>query len=261
MRRDVAGDCGFGLDLAGYTTEKSSFVVIERSSGKATFLSSIFSERHETNNDLAPLVQEEVSILKRCMQFGSVAVDIPIDLQGLPDPIFKEKVWQLTLRSIDQKKSGRPPLADRIGAPVARFQQIMRVGNFFDELGGKLFETYPVATLRQLYGRSDRDVKDYKNTRKEKKQRAEEARQNLCKKLKIQYEANGVIGHDDLDAIICAVVALADDCECTADQYGLPKEKMPNGYRLLNRIPFDPIVVSRMPIKFDEWINDRKRLV
>jgi hypothetical protein len=95
-------------------------------------------------------VEAEALALKQCLGLGRVAGDVPIDLQNLLVPDQAVAIWELTRRPIDKKLNAMPPLADRIGAPVARFSAIMRAGDFHDRLGEDLFETYPAENLRRL---------------------------------------------------------------------------------------------------------------
>src|SRR5215210_2498358 len=144
---------GFGIDLAGYTTGKTAvaFVDIQGTSVEATLLrGSALSKKRRSDASLSQVLAEEVADLRRCFAIGPLAVDIPIDLQGLPDPPNPESIWQLTLRPIDKAVKAMPAFADRIGAPAARFAAIMRAGNFEPLLGEKLFEAYPAGTLKRL---------------------------------------------------------------------------------------------------------------
>jgi hypothetical protein len=137
---------GFGLDLSGYTTNKTSLAAVVGIGDQAeAFLlrNSAFSTRRTTDIRVRDAVGVEALALKQCLALGAVAVDIPIDLQNLLAPDQAAAIWELTRRPIDKKLNAMPPLADRIGAPVAHFSAIMREGNFRDRLGNGLFETYP----------------------------------------------------------------------------------------------------------------------
>jgi hypothetical protein len=81
-------------------------------------------------------------------------VDVPIDLQGLPNVEKPTKLWHLTKRQVDWDQQALAPLADRLGAAVARFAYLHRQLKVLpggDPLGKKLFETYPAASLRNLW--------------------------------------------------------------------------------------------------------------
>lgn len=232
---------GFGLDLAGYTTGKSSLAVIEirEKIGRATVLSnSCFAKKRGTNDYLEPIVAEEVEALSECLKLGNVAVDIPIDLQNLTRPEAAKKVWQLTHRAVDKaisnkliKKDGLAPIADRIGYPLARFQRIMDCGSFFTDLGKRLFETYPKAVLVSLGLDSER----YKASKGKDKCR------EICERLNIKENLND----DDLDAIVCAIVAAAStEHICSNADFNLSAEEIPRGYRIIKSNPTDKILVE-----------------
>jgi len=144
---------GFGIDLAGYTTGKTSLAVIEITGrrAEATLLrGSALLLKRESSDAVKEILRQEAAVLRRCLAIGPVAVDIPIDLQDLTNADRAEYIWQLTRRPIDWAMRAMPPLADRIGAPTKRFAAIMREGKFADLLGERLFEAYPDGTLRTL---------------------------------------------------------------------------------------------------------------
>ncbi len=229
---------GFGIDLAGYTTGKTSFAAArwQGESVEATLFShSVFSAnaRHQTTEPIAPVLAEEARTLRRCFAIGPVAVDVPIDLQDLLAPQRAGRIWELTLRPIDQALGAMRPLADRIGSPVARFGAIMRAGAFDDLLGRSLFETYPAGTWL-LSGVMSKGYKG-KN--------GESACADLCARLNI---TPALPDDDAIDAVIVAVTAAADashlvsDAEFAERLRGLGGEKrydLPKGYRLLKRRP------------------------
>jgi hypothetical protein len=229
---------GFGIDLAGYTTGKTSFAAArwQGESVEATlFSNSVFSAnvRHQTAEPIAPALAEEVQTLRRCFAVGPVAIDVPIDLQELLTPQRASRIWELTLRPIDQVLGAMRPLADRIGSPVARFRAIMRAGAFDDLLGQSLFETYPAGTWLL----NDVVSKGYKG------KNGGTACADLCARLNI----TPALSNDDaIDAVIVAVTAAADadhlasEAEFAERLRGLGPDKryeLPRGYRLLKRFP------------------------
>jgi hypothetical protein len=174
---------------------------------------------------------------------GPVAVDIPIDLQGLPCPPDPEYIWQLTRRPIDYVVNAMPAFADRIGAPVARFAAIMREGNFDAHLGDDLFEAYPAGTLKVLKIKAGR----YKGPK------GAQALTSLCTTLKIEPH---VKTDDDIDAIICAITA-ATPSNGLFDVKSLNiKGSMPRGFRIPENLTFDKIQVTHQP--FEAWMQGRK---
>jgi Protein of unknown function (DUF429) len=236
---------GFGIDLAGYTTGKTSLAVVEIDGKRAiaTLLrGSALSAKRASSSPLKEILTQEAAVVWRCLTIGPVAVDIPIDLQDLAGPDHAEFVWQLTRRPIDRAVGAMPPLADRIGAPVARFAAIMREGNFAGLLGERLFEAYPAGTLKML----KIEASGYKN------EDGVEALNSLCKTLKIEP---AVDRDDDIDAIICAITAAAP-ADAIHDATALKVEgSMPKGFRITKSLSFDRIEVR--VASFDAWMAAR----
>jgi predicted RNase H-like nuclease len=236
---------GFGIDLAGYTTGKTAVAVveIEGRSIKATLLrGSALSKKRESKASLDQALSEEVADLRRCFAIGPVAVDIPIDLQGLPNPPDCKYIWQLTLRPIDREVGAMPAFADRIGSPVARFAAIMREGNFDALLGERLFEAYPAATLKML------DIK----ARRYKGPKGAQALESLCKTLKIEPSVDS---DDDIDAIICAITAAAPT-ERVREAGTFNIDQIPRGFRIPKSLSFDEIRLATAD--FDAWMEGRE---
>jgi hypothetical protein len=193
-------------------------------------------------------VKAEAHALKQCLDLGPVAVDIPIDLQNLLAPAAAEVIWELTHRPVDKKLRAMAPLADRIGAPVARFSAIMRDGGFSDRLGKDLFEAYPAENLRRL-GFSG----NYKAKSPEKLSEKHAECERLCRYLAIDREWHN---DDDLDAIICAITAVASkDALASANELGLDLDRLPKGFRILKRNPFNSIALTEQD--FSTWFARR----
>ena len=77
----------------------------------------------------------------------------------------------------------------------------------------------------------------------------------LCGKLKIEPR---LTNDDDIDAIICAITAVAtDDHLCKAEDYGV--DCVPRGFRLLKEYPFEEIRVTEA--RFSEWMDSREKLI
>jgi hypothetical protein len=241
---------GFGIDLAGYTTGRSAVAAIEAKGDRVAeavlLRNSHLTLKHSSNALAQNVIHGDTECLRRCLALGPVAVDIPIDLQDLPSRSKTVKLWALTLRPIDKKLGAMPPFADRIGAPVARFAAMMRLGNFDPALGISLFETYPAATWKKLRI----DAGKYKT------KDGHTARIALCNSLKV---APHIGNHDDIDAIICAVTAVAPtEIMCTKADLGLDLEELPRGYRILKALPFDRVRVTNANADFDEWMTSRE---
>jgi hypothetical protein len=236
---------GFGIDLAGYTTGKTSLAVVEIAGrrAKATLLrGSALSVKRESSAALKEILRQEAAVLRRCLAIGPVAVDIPIDLQDLNNPDRAEYIWQLTLRPIDRAVRAMPPLADRIGAPAARFAAIMREGKFAGLLGKTLFEAYPAGTLKTLKIRAN----GYKGAS------GTAALDSLCKTLKVEPR---VSSDHDIDAIICAITAAAPaDAVHDGKTLGV-QGRMPKGFRIPKGLSFDRIETAEA--RFDAWMAER----
>jgi hypothetical protein len=234
---------GFGIDLAGYTTGKTSLAVVnvQGHSAQATLLrGSALSKKRKGTDLLREALKEEVAVLRRCLAIGPVAVDIPIDLQGLPSPTNAERIWQLTRRPVDHVVNAMPAFADRIGAPVARFGAIMREGNFEHCLGETLFEAYPAATLKMLKINAGR----YKGSN------GAQSLSKLCAVLNLKPP---VENDDDIDAIICAIAA-ATPIEVIHEAASFEIEgPLPRGFRIPKSLAFEKIEV--VTSSFEAWMQ------
>lgn len=252
---------GFGLDLAGFSNHRGTVLAeieVEDSQARVILLTkSPFSRRLNYGNFVSRLRDETVA-LKALIEIGPIAVDVPIDLQGLPLEHVVEP-WELTKRPVDKVLDGLPPLASWLGACVARFAAIMPSDLRQKELGVRIFETYPAASLQRLFGKNDSDVTRYKLADKKKVEVAAGARRRLFERLGVECDGPA-LNHDELDATICALAAIATpDQLMTEKEYGLPGRKaLPTGYRVLNKAgPFEHIRVSRKP--FDAWRVENSR--
>src|SRR5688500_4705767 len=71
---------GFGIDLAGYSTGKTSLAVVKIALGscEATLLrDSALSMKRTGDTQLEEALEADIAVLKRCLAVGRVAVDIP----------------------------------------------------------------------------------------------------------------------------------------------------------------------------------------
>ncbi len=224
---------GFGLDLTGYTTNKTclSAVEAEGKTAHATLLSgTVFSLLHKSSSRLAPVLAQEVKIINDCAKRGSVAVDVPIDLQSLVGSELPEQIWALTCRPVDKELRALRPLADRLGSAVARFKAIRATDGFEPILGKNLFETYPAASLRA----SGCSTENYKQDT----EAGEPARSAICQHLNFDVLD---LTDDEIDSIVCALTAVE-----AADDAPLQRDQMPKGYVLLKSPPpFEKVSVKR----------------
>jgi hypothetical protein len=240
---------GFGIDLAGYTTGHTALAAVTVGDAHADVVllrKSPMSGRRRTAELLADAVAVDLAALKKCLALGPVAVDIPIDLQGLPCPSHAKAIWELTLRPVDKTQRAMAPFADRIGSPVARFCAVMRTGELYPEVGRTIFETYPAATWRQLRLESG----NYKS------KEGAAARAVLCRSMNI---ASDLDTDHDIDAVVCALTAVADDAFlCSPDMLCEPADALPRGYRILKSWPFESIDVTIE--YFESWLAANGRV-
>jgi hypothetical protein len=210
---------GFGLDLAGFSNHHGTILAkiqAEESEAKVILLTGSPFSRRLGDGNFADRLKNETVTLKDLIEIGPIAVDVPIDLQGLPLQHVVEP-WELTKRPVDEAFDGLAPLASWLGACVARFAAIVPSDLRQKELGVRIFETYPAASLQQRFGRNDPDVKQYKLADTKKADVAAVARQKLCQRLRI--ECNGLpLNHDELDAVICALAAVATPDQLLAEK-------------------------------------------
>ena len=252
----------FGIDLAAYGSKAGTVLAAAKLDGghmKVALISdSSFARTRKGASDLLSQVEEECSELTRLTNLGPVAIDVPIDLQGLPSPRDITRTWELTRRPIDRAFGALAPLADKLGYCVARFQKLIKSCPQC-KVGQTIFETYPAASLQMC----DLPYKRYK--------RGDESvglRRRIADDLGIRGPSSGPeLTHDELDAVICAIAsAIQDDCLLEGEEL---REEMlkrlkneasnnrhqpPKGYRLLRRPqPFSTISVSRCIA--DDWFG------
>ncbi len=213
-----------GVDFGGYTTGTSATAVAETDGTTiaVTVLSDCgFSATRETSDSLAEAVASDVAFFRKLLALGPVAVDIPIDLQGLPF-VDGKAIWQMTLRPIDRALRAMPPFAERIGSPTIRFNHMLKAGKFSSRVGRRIFETYPAGSVHRLQ----------------------------VSKLDIVPEAEIKrlrLTRDQIDAAICAITALANHrlggraliARLGGDfaRKGISEPSLPQGYVLLKAVP------------------------
>lgn len=141
---------GFGLDLAAYGNKGGTILAAARLENDRAEIAIIadlsFARTLSGASDLLSQLEEERAELIRLTNLGRVAVDVPIDLQGLPSPDGVARVWELSRRPIDRAFTALAPLADKLGYCVARFQKLMALCPQC-KIGEIIFETYPAGSL------------------------------------------------------------------------------------------------------------------
>lgn len=196
----------FGLDLAGYSTGKTGFAVAWQEDDGwidiTVYDGHIFATKLKGTTRLVDTADAEQALLLACGRRGVVMIDAPVDLQGLPLPENPVYLWQLTQRPIDYAFGAMPPLADRIGAPVARLQYLLRKFPK-DWVGTRFFETYPALAL-DLLGQPNKGYKqgtlDFQRGKWRGKEMATIA-------TELGWTAhNGIqLNSDEFDAVLCAL--------------------------------------------------------
>ncbi|NDJ87462.1 MAG: DUF429 domain-containing protein [Chloroflexi bacterium] len=207
----------FGLDLAGYSTGKSGFARA-RWDGDADLQVVVYqdhplAQKYAGVAPLADIVAKERSLLAACLTAGALYVDIPIDLQGLPSPENPFFAWELTRRPIDFAFQAMPALADRIGAPMARFRHLL-AGLDNATVGENVFETYPALSLRNL-GLTARGYKN-QHARYHEGEWQGGYLAELLNALGFEADDGSVIDDDAFDAMICALTGVVGLDHCLA---------------------------------------------
>lgn len=152
---------GFGLDLAGFSNHRGTVLAeiqAEQSQTKVVLLTGLPFGRRLGDSDLADRLRNETDTLKDLIEIGPIAVDVPIELQGLPLQHVEHvaEPWELTKRPVDEAFDGLAPLASWLGACVARLAAIVPSDLRQKELGVRILETYPAASLRLRFGEHER---------------------------------------------------------------------------------------------------------
>lgn len=259
MKNQIA----YGLDLAGFKSAKSALAKARREGRNVTvtlFTEHPFLEKKSGADKIDEQIEKERTTLQK---LTPMYVDAPIDLQDLPTPKEYSYTWQLTKRAVDFAFAGLCPLADKIGTPVARIQNILCEIDP-DPLGDWLFETYPKASLCNYYGPDD-PVPKYKNQKANFSAgtwNGDEGLRGMLNKLNVQAPEAMELNDDEFDAMICALTGLVDpDHRLEGDELVREiKERIkkvdkkadmeslaiqaPKGYVLFHTLSFDSIRVS-----------------
>ena len=219
-----------GVDLAGLGGKNTAQSLVKRQSSPteahpdlhATILAQGLSENLDGDAQAAAALLNDANILRDWAEETPIVIDCPLDLQGLPDPADALWIWQLRLRPIDRLFSAMAPLADMIGAVVARARATLRHGNLMGALGHTIFESYPAALLQRKDLPSPKSwstmidangaITDIRSTSDRNAEQMRTLHNNvtiLCGGLRLRAEADLVrITDHELDAVICGVVAL-----------------------------------------------------
>ncbi len=264
----------FGLDLGGYSAGGSVLVFATRRTPTevhaTVYKGHTFSKKPGRGRPLAPIAEKEVELLAACLRRAPLYADVPIDLQGLPCPGGEVYAWQLVKRPVDFAFGALPPLADRIGSVVARFQNILRLlsQDHLDPLGDRLFETYPAGSLRLLElphegYKDDKDRITFEGDTWHGSGPKGRVLTRIANGLGISGTHGEMLSHDDLDAVLCALTGVVDrSCLLQGKELGTAiGERVddhrvdptpPEAYALIERLPEEPtIVVSSKTVRED----------
>jgi hypothetical protein len=256
----------YGLDLGGFSTGSSRVVRVEEDESGSLVRARLVSSRWSTAVDGRAIVSDHRDAIHNEMagwdSAARIVVDVPIDLQELPYALgaFPGLHWQLTLRAIDYALSGLPPLADRIGAAVARWRALTPFG--MDQLGVRVFETYPASSLvlsnhsSEGYKRSEARFQSGRWQARSPKHRLEAKRDwspehplaKILDAVRATSPEEFCCNDDVVDALLCGLAglpgphlfelqALSDYATNEAKRQGrvLPTNwSPPRGYRLLD---------------------------
>ncbi|WP_428305453.1 hypothetical protein [Lacipirellula sp.] len=194
----------YGLDLAGYYGGKTALAKATNTGdviSVTVYGKHAFNTKREGWNELDKFIGEERKLID---QLKPLYVDVPLDLQELPRPTNPQHVWQLTKRPVDYAFDGLPPIADKLGAPVARMLNILE--GSLDSLGETLFETYPRASLYPMLGYFAK----YKSKRAEivggRWQGDDLA--DVLNSLNVEADEGVQVNDDEFDAAICAITGV-----------------------------------------------------
>lgn len=258
----------YGIDLAGFSTGKSGLAkaeLVETNRIEVTvFVDHLFAKSRRGFAKVEDVVDAEADLLVRLLEEGKVLIDMPLDLQELGNHEQAEMLWQLTKRPVDYVFSALPPLADKIGSPVARAQAFLKrlqKGNpNLVRFGENIFETYPAGSL-ELVGLDRSGYKGQTTTFNEGKWRGETLAK-IANGLNLKAHEEVSMNDDDIDAIICSIAGVVDSAnilECNELQKEIEKRLQdslpasatkvdctpPHGYRLLKEIGYCEIHVSK----------------
>lgn len=252
----------FGIDLAGYSTGKSGLAKAQRDDAGniavTIFRGHPFSRQSNGFARVDDVVVKEVGILVQLLSKGKVLIDMPLDLQSLSTPNCATQIWQLTKRPVDYVFSALPPLADKIGSPVARAQIILATLKERSpeqiRFGDNLYETYPAGSL-ELIELPRKGYKDQSITFVEGKWRGESLA-TIANGLRLQAGSEISLNDDDVDAIICALTGVVDSSDVLETDL-LEKEIAD---RLKQSLPPSVEIVDPMPPKGYRLLRSMKSI-
>jgi len=195
----------FGLDLSGYSTGRSGLAELRPVGDHfqaLVYRDHPFARTAEGYTLLEEVCTPEREALSRMTELGTLLVDVPLDVAALLTPEAPTFVWQLTARPVDFAFGALRPLADRIGAAVARFRNVMRTS-----MVPNLKETYPAACLAAA-GLPSTLYKGQTITW-DRDRWVGGMLADVASRMRIVASAPLELTDDDVDAIICAYAGAA----------------------------------------------------
>jgi hypothetical protein len=255
----------FGLDISGYSAGRTALAYAERSSADAITITIYGNHPMAVQADgatpLLGIATAERELLEWCIEQAPLYIDAPLHLRALPAPADARYVFELTRSPADYALGALPPLADRIGAPVARLLYLMRMPptDLRELIGTRIFETYPAEALRNLALPST----GYKNQSATMRDGiwTGEGLAEICTGIKLRADDGLSIDDDEVDALLCALTGVAGSdgrlageplaAELTARiQRRIPDwqpigDVAPPGFVLLGRLPAEGIHLRR----------------
>lgn len=220
----------FGWDIAGWVGGRASLVRADYSNETISVTimdeKTSLTENRDSQSALNDATLKDATTIAQLLERGSLAIDVPIDLQHLPSALGGEidehwTIKDLTNRKVDQYYGGFPPLCDRFGASVFRIQATLAAGGLNPKVGTSIFETYPSACLQESLGAKPRS---YKGGEPEKRANL----RSLIDELGWQCPNPSSITDDVFDAAICAIAAIDKEAPDLAD--------VPKGYVISRRL-------------------------
>lgn len=167
-----------------------------------------------------------------------------------------------------------PPLADRIGSPVARFLNLfssLQKEDFKYLLGKQIFETYPAGSLNLLKSQipPNNKYKKQETTFRNGIWNSENGRNlsQIANCLKLTSEKGITISDDELDAIICAITGVVDEKYCLYGDELSDKMKELKGAESFSRIcaPAGYVLLKSLPnmkiYLIDKKVRSHKELL
>jgi hypothetical protein len=203
-----------GINLSAFgTTQKPVIAHVTLHDGEAAIKlrdAGPLAERARLADDTATVFagwRQELLGLAR-----PIGVDVALDVSALK-PVATGPLWGMTHRPLDYAFYGDAPVTDRIGEFGVRFRAMLDAGSM--ELGKELIEASPRATLELLEFKGQYAGGSAHHTHAgwradDRGKRPDKLLAKMLQELGINAgEGTQKLGSTELDAILCAMTALA----------------------------------------------------